>query len=83
MNIQDSLTCLSQGREIEFRWNGKDYFLQPNYKNGQGYVLYYCKTSDKSKEICRGNHNDILKYDFENGVCLQDNFDLFEFLVIL
>lgn len=83
MNIQDFITYLSQGREIEFRLDGKDYFLQPDYKNRQGYVLYYCETSDKSKEICRGNHNDILKYDFESGVCLQDNFDLFEFLFVL
>ncbi len=83
MNINDLTAYLSQGREIEFQLNGKDYFLQPDYKNKQGYILYNCETSDNSKEIYRGNHDDILKYGFGDGICLQDNFELFEFLFIL
>ena len=83
MNIQDFIAYLAQGREIEFQLIGKNYFLQPNYKNKQGYILYYCETSDKSKEIYRGTHNDIVNYDFGSGVCLQNNFDSFELLFIL
>lgn len=83
MNIQDFITYLAQGREIEFQLNGKNYFLQPDYKNKQGYILYYCENSDNSKEIYRGTHNNILKYDFGSGICLQDNFDSFELLFIL
>ena len=83
MNIQDFIAYLTQGREIEFRLNGNDYFLQPDYKNNQGYILYYCENSDNSKEIYRGNHNDILNYDFGSGVCLQNDFDLFEFSFVL
>ena len=83
MNIQDFIAYLAQGREIEFRLKGKDYFLQPDFKNNQGYILYYCENSDNSKEIYRGNHNDILNYDFGSGVCLQNDFDLFEFSFVL
>ena len=83
MNIQDFITYLAQGREIEFQLIGKNYFLQPDYKNKQGYILYYCETSDKSKEIYRGTHNDIVNYRFENKICLQNDFDLFEFSFIL
>lgn len=83
MNIQVFIECLSQGREIEFRLNGKNYFLQPDYKKKPGYILYYCESSDDSREIFRGNHNEILKYDFGSGVCLQKNFDMFEFLFVL
>ena len=83
MNIQVFIAYLSQGREIEFRLNGNNYFLQPDYNNKTDYILYCCETSDNSKEIYRGNHDEILKYDFGIGVCLQDNFDSFEFLFIL
>lgn len=83
MNIQDFITYLAQGREIEFCLNGKNYFLQPDYKNGQGYVLYYCESTDNSKAIFSGTSDDILKYRFENKICLQNDFDLFEFSFIL
>ena len=83
MNIQDFITYLSQGREIEFRLDGKDYFLQPDYKNGQGYVLYYCESDDNSKVLFSGMSDDLLKYRFENRICLQDNLEIFEFAFIL
>ncbi len=83
MNIQDFITFLSQGREIEFRLNGKGYFLQPDYKNGQGYVLYCCECVENSKVIFSGTSDDILKYKFDGGICLQNDFDSFEFSFVL
>ncbi len=83
MSIQDLITYLNQGREIEFRLNGKVYFLQPDYKNGQGYVLYYCESADNSKVIFSGTSDDILKYRFENRIRMQNDFELFEFTFVL
>lgn len=83
MNINDLSVCFSQCREIEFRLNGKNYFLQPNYNNGSGYILYYCENAKETKEIFRGTNEDILKYNFENKLCLQNDFDLFEFSFVL
>ena len=83
MNINDLTAYLSQGREIEFCLNGKNYFLQPDYKNRQEYVLYYCESVDNSKVIFSGTSDDLLKYSFENRICLQNDFELFEFLFVL
>lgn len=76
------------GREIEFSFNKKDYFIAPDYERYYeswndtippypNSVLYYCERTDKLKVIISGTTEEVICYKFDGKYSLKDNFDLF------
>ena len=87
MNIDDFIKTLKQGREIEFCFNKKEYFMQPDYDNSNTQstcvVLYECLREDECNKIFIGKIEDFMVFEFEQKYTLKDNFDMLEIKFIL
>ena len=74
---------LKMGREIEFSYNGKAYFLTPNYPKKHHYFLETEEMKDKWIRISEGEIDEILNFKFEGIHSLHDDIKEFEFNYIL
>lgn len=74
--------AIKLGREIEFNLKGHNYFLQPYYESNNLiafpiYVLYDCKNNHNSISIFSGTKDELLYYQFTNGMTLKNDFHEF------
>ena len=88
MTLDTFITYLNQGREIEFRLDEHEYFLQPDYEscklsNEIKYVLYDCANPSMLSTCCCGTIQDILHYNFGKEISLQNNFQHFKWDYVL
>ena len=87
MSIEELIEIIEIGHEIEFRLFENQYFLQPCYSYNKNlstdtdpwFVIYDCKDSKNVIELFRGTCQDIINYNFTQGVCFKDHMDVFVF----
>ena len=78
-----------QGREIEFSFNERNYFLEPDYENSMHFYFYVYmpdpedKKSDGWPEVFHGNIEDFLVFKFEGKYQCKENFAKIVFQCIL
>ncbi|MBQ9131760.1 MAG: hypothetical protein IJX62_04745 [Clostridia bacterium] len=78
--LSDFVTAVCMGREIEFHLKEHDYFIQPDYKNGNDdsshpkYIIWDCENSCR---LFSGSVQDLIDFDFVEGVTLQNSFSQF------
>lgn len=83
MNKNELVIALNMGREIEFSYKEKSYFLTPNYSKQWYYFLEVEDFNGKWKKIFTGKIDEILNFKFEGIHSLHDDIKEFEFNYIL
>ena len=91
MTLETLVVYMNQGREIEFSLGEKDYFLQPDYdaiSNAQidstvQYVLYEIDILSSASIIGEGCIDELLKFDFGNGMSFMTSFECFNIKYVL
>lgn len=91
MTIEIFVDYMLQGREIEFSLGKEDYFLQPRYddiaKNQVSlnvrYELYRLNISSSPLLITDACVDELLKFDFGNGMSFLNSFKLFNIKCVL
>ena len=83
MNKNELVIALNMGREIEFSYKEKSYFLTPNYSKQCYYFLEVEDFNGKWKKIFTGEIDEILNFKFEGEHSLRDDIKEFEFNYIL
>ena len=69
---------IHQGREIEFSFNGRNYFLEPDYEKSIHFYVYIQDSEDKKSggwhEVFHGKIEDFLTFKFEGKYLCKENF---------
>ena len=83
MDLIEFKTYLSQGREIEFSFNNRSYFIAPIYDNCSKIIKYSIWDNYNNKQVIIGTMDEICLFHFEPGVCFKDKINCFIFEYIL
>ena len=91
IKLSDLYEALLLGREIEFKLNENDYFLQPYYDDPHindlnyplKYVIYDCADKKNVSKVFIGTIDNVLKYNFLSKFSLINNFEKFTIEYIL
>ena len=83
MDKNEVIISLFLGREIEFSYKGKAYFLTPNHSKECCYFLEVEQVKGKWEKIFTGKIDEILNFKFEDKHSLRDHFKEFKIDYIL
>lgn len=83
LNTQRVVDFLSQGREIEFSFSGKKYFLAPLYQDEKFTNQYYIFDCNEKSVIFTGTLQKVLAYEFALGASLEKSSELFSIEYVL
>ncbi len=83
MTLQNLISYLNEGREIEFSLDKNMFFLAPLYSDEGVLQSYYIYCENTKKDIIVGTLEEILSYEFIPQVSLKSSIDLFSFDFIL
>lgn len=81
MLLLELIENLQLGREIEFHYNN-DAFLV-SYIPDSAPLQFFIWNGSKNVEICRGDLNHILNFEFDKAVCLKNSLHRFSIDYIL
>lgn len=88
-SIDNLLTDMIIGHEIEFFFDGKCFFLEPDHQYNKEhknlasseihFLLQQCEDFNRTHDeiIFSGTYEEILDYDLKDGLTLRNNFDKF------
>ena len=83
MTLNELITYIDEGREIEFCLEKTEFFLAPVY-SGEIFTGKYCIYNNTSRECAiTGDITEIISFEFEGEVSFKNNMDKFEFKFIL
>ena len=95
-SLNDFYSCLNIGHEIEFTFDEKLFFIQPDYEFNKEnrskklgcdrkYVLYQCSNwHDNNAEILlSGSYDEITSFPLKDKMTLNTDFDKFQLHCIL
>lgn len=92
-NLDNLLTDMKIGHEIEFYFDGECFFLETDFEfnrehgltiDNHKYLLYHCESFEthSAKKILSGTSDEIFDYDLKDGQTLRNNFDKFSINLI-
>ena len=74
---------LEQGREIEFSYAGRPYFMAPVFAENVFTNTFYIYDSLAQCTVFTGCLHDVLVYEFSPGVSFEKKMEAFDFAYIL
>ena len=82
MTINELCDYLNKGREIEFEMGNHQYFISPMFSGKQFLGKFIIYDSNTNRPIFSGPLNELLSFEFADGVSFQRAFDFFEITYI-
>ena len=83
MELDELKEYIQQGREIEFSYKGRPYFMNPIYDKDDKQIGYKILDVEKEERIFDGTKEQLLYYEFEPGVSFSNSIASFDFEYIL
>ena len=85
MELDELKEYIQQGREIEFSYKGRPYFMNPLYAEDDRSRCLGTKILDVEKEdlIFAGPDEQVLTFEFDPGISFSSSIDSFDFEYIL
>ena len=82
LTIDKFIHYIAQGREIEFSFNNRDYFISPNHEKENSFFLEI-DNYGKWTEIFNGTVEDFFAFKFEEKYICEKYFCMIDFQYIL
>ena len=81
MSIENLIFCLHIGEEMDVRVDGKDYFLQPDYKalDKEQHFYPYTRIYDEKGIVFIGTTEEVMNYKFNNKYSFNEHLYAFMF----
>ena len=78
--IDELINHIKTGREIEFNFNSKPYFIEPDYKTRDSeelkVILSDCSTDEVGTVIFNGTIPEFLGFKYEGKYDLENNYEM-------
>ena len=78
--IDELITHIKMGREIEFNFNSIPYFIEPDYKTQDPkelkVILCDCSSNEVGTVIFNGTIPELLTFKFEGKYDLENNYEM-------
>lgn len=83
MSVVQLVQYLLQGREIEFSFHARSFFLSSDWGTEQKQGEYYIYDNLTRSYVVVGSVDEILSYEFQPGVSLKERIEQFDFESVL
>ena len=85
--IDSFIYAMKCGGEIEFKFDGKLYFIEPDntsYKEEYTrFYLYDCSDENDERFLLNGGVDEIISFKLENKYSIKTDFDIIEIIFLL
>ena len=83
ISLSELIDYLQQGREIEFSFQRKNYFMSYIDDEIDGEEKYFIWDSERQLQIFCGTLHNLLKYQFAENISFESQIEQFNFQYIL